>query len=119
MTDSISLTGISVFAHHGVLDHERIHGQTFLVDVRLDADLTSASQSDDLKDTIDYGSLARRIHERVAGERWDLIERVAERVADLVLDDPRVESVEVTVHKPAAPIPVEFEDVAVTVRRSR
>lgn len=119
MSDTISITGISVFAHHGVLESEKLNGQTFLVDVELQADLSAAAGSDSLEQTIDYGSLGRRIHDRVASERWDLIERVAGRVADLVLEDPRVSAVQVTVHKPDAPIPVEFGDVAVTIRRAR
>ncbi len=70
-------------------------------------------------DTLDYSALAVAVHERVATERWDLIERVAGRIADLVMEDRRARSVEVSVHKPAAPIPVPFDDVIVTVRRER
>lgn len=119
MTDRIVITGIEVFAYHGVLDHERADGQLFGVDVALEVDLAAAGTSDDLGDTIDYGLLADSIHERVAGERWNLIERVAQRVAELVLEDPRVTATEVTIHKPQAPITVPFRDVTVTLQRSR
>jgi dihydroneopterin aldolase len=117
--DRITLRGLEVFAHHGVFDFEQREGQTFRVDVTLWADLSQPGDSDDLADTIDYGRLASAIHERVAGERWNLLERVAQRVAEIVLDVPMVAEVEVTIHKPQAPIPHEFDDVAVTIRRAR
>lgn len=119
MSDRIALRGISVFAHHGVLAEERERGQRFRVDVILHLDLRAAGESDRLVDTVDYGDLAARVHDLVAGERHDLIESVAERVAALALVDPRVEEVEVTVHKPEAPVPVPVESVSVTVRRRR
>lgn len=118
-TGTISITGIEVFARHGVLDHEQGQGQFFSLDLSLELDLTPAGASDDLGDTIDYADLARRIHQRVSSERWNLIEKVAERVADLVLEDSRVGSVTVTVHKPDAPVSVPVGDVAVTVTRAR
>jgi dihydroneopterin aldolase len=119
MTDCIRLRGIEVFAYHGVLADEQEHGQIFVVDVDVLMDLSRAAAFDDLTATVHYGELAQAIHDRVAGERWNLIERVAGRVADLVLGDERVHSVTVTVHKPSAPINVPFSDVAVTVKRSR
>ena len=119
MADSIAITGIEVFAYHGVLPDEKKTGQRFLVDVELSVDLASAGASDELAETVDYGVLAQRIHDVVASERWDLIERVATRVAEAVLEDTRVGAVVATVHKPAAPIAVGFSDVSVTVRRDR
>jgi len=115
--DSITLRGLRVRARHGVMERERSTGQTFLVDVKACLDLSEAGNTDELRSTLDYGTLAEAIHRRVSGERWNLIERVAERVADLVLEDGRVVQVEVTVHKPEAPIGVEFGDVSVTVVR--
>ena len=108
-----------MFAYHGVLPEEKKAGQRFLVDVELSVDLSSAGASDVLAETVDYGLVAQRIHDVVASERWDLIERVATRVAETVLEDVRVGSVVATVHKPAAPIAVGFSDVSVTVRRDR
>ena len=119
MADSIAITGIEVFAFHGVLASEKENGQLFLVDVELSLDLAPAGASDALAATVDYGLLAQRIHDVVASERWDLIERVATRVAETVLEDTRVGVVVATVHKPAAPIAVGFSDVSVTVRRGR
>lgn len=117
--DTISLVGLRVFAHHGVFAEEQESGQEFVIDVTIRADLARAAASDDLAETIDYGAVAAAISARVTGERWNLIERVAERVAELVLEDELAESVEVRIHKPAAPIPVPFEDVVVELRRDR
>lgn len=117
--DRITLTGLEVFAHHGVFEHEQVSGQVFRIDVSVSMDLTEARHRDDLSSTLHYGELAQAIHDRVAGERWDLIERVAERIVDLVFADRRVQAVEVTVHKPQAPIEVAFDDVSVTVTRRR
>jgi dihydroneopterin aldolase len=115
--DTIRLTGLRVFAYHGVLAEERASGQEFVIDVTVFADLSTAGANDELSDTVDYGNLAAAIHNRATTERWNLLERVAERVADLVLEDERAAGVEVNVHKPAAPIPVPFEDVAVSIAR--
>ena len=115
--DSITVKGIRVFAYHGVTEQERSAGQPFVVDVTADLDLSEAGLTDELAVTLDYGILAEAIHRRVSGEQWNLIERVAHRVAELVLEDRRVTRVEVSVHKPEAPIRVDFDDVAVTITR--
>lgn len=117
--DRISLRGIQAFGHHGVLAHERTYGQRFGVDVHLGLDLQPAAASDHLDDTIDYGALSADIVAIVGGEPADLLETVAGRIADRCLDDPRVVEVEVTVHKPSAPVPVVADDVAVTLHRTR
>lgn len=119
MTDRIELTGLRVRGHHGVFAHERRDGQDFVVDVTVWMDLAPAAASDDLADTLHYGELAQRAAAIVGGEPCDLIETVAGRIAGAVLDDERVQAVEVTLHKPQAPIPLEFADVAVVARRSR
>jgi len=119
VTDRIDLTGIEVRARHGALPEEKTRNQLFFVDVGVFLDTTAAAASDELTDTIDYGALARGVHYVVAGESHNLIETVANRVAALVMEDLRVERVIVTVHKPEAPIPVEFGDVSVTVDRTR
>ncbi|HSJ27494.1 MAG TPA: dihydroneopterin aldolase [Acidimicrobiia bacterium] len=120
MADRIELRGLEVHARHGVYADEQRDGQPFLVDLALTLDLAPPGRTDDLADTVDYGLLAGAVHDVVAGERWDLIERVAARVAEVVLGfDRRIESVSVTIHKPRAPIPHRFEDVAVTIDRTR
>ena len=117
--DHIAITGLEAFGHHGVLPHERTYGQRFVVDVELEVDLGPAARSDALADTVDYGTLSARIAEEVAGEPCDLIEHLAGRIAERCLDDPRVDGVRVTVHKPNAPLPVVAREVAVSLHRSR
>jgi 7,8-dihydroneopterin aldolase/epimerase/oxygenase len=119
VSDRIELRGLRVRGHHGVYEHERRDGQDFLVDITVWLDLTAAARSDDLADTLDYGALAKRAAAIVGGEPCNLIEAVAGRVADDVFSDPRVQSVEVVLHKPQAPIPLEFADVAVVAHRTR
>ncbi|RNE67393.1 dihydroneopterin aldolase [Cryobacterium tepidiphilum] len=116
-TDSITLTGLRVNAHHGLYDFERENGQDFVIDVTVWLDLSGASDSIDR--TINYGELAVEVTDAVATNPVDLIETVAERVAAVVLAHEAAERVQVTVHKPEAPIPVPFTDVAVTLTRSR
>lgn len=117
MSDRITLTGLRVFGRHGVLEHERRDGQDFVVDAELSVDTRPAAASDDLADTVDYAGLAERLVAIVGGEPVDLIETLASRLAQACLDHDRVISARVTVHKPAAPIPHAFTDVAVTVVR--
>ncbi|MDQ2637440.1 MAG: dihydroneopterin aldolase, partial [Actinomycetota bacterium] len=113
MADRIELRGLTVRGHHGVFDHERRDGQDFVVDITVWVDLAPAAASDDLADTIDYGGLAKLAADIVAGPARNLIETVAGEIADAVMADERVHAIEVKVHKPAAPIPLDFADVAV------
>jgi len=115
--DTITLTGLTVFGRHGVFAHERENGQDFIVDLRLHLSVRQAAASDDVADTVHYGELAERVAAVVAGEPVNLLETLATRIADMVLEDERIHRVEVTVHKPHAPIPLTFADVSVTVQR--
>lgn len=117
--DAITLTGLRVHANHGVYDFEREAGQEFVIDVTVELDLRPASATDDVTATLHYGELANEVADAVRRDPVDLIETVAERVASVVLAHDRAESVQVTIHKPDAPIPVPFADVAVTVVRRR
>ena len=119
MSDRIALRGLVAFGRHGVSPEEREQGQRFVVDATLELDLRPAAEHDDLHRTVDYGTLARRLADVVEGPPVDLLETLAQRLAEVCLDDSRVHDVEITVHKPEAPVPVPFDDVAVTVRRSR
>ncbi|MDZ4269785.1 MAG: dihydroneopterin aldolase [Mycobacterium sp.] len=119
MADRIELRGLTVRGNHGVFEHERRDGQDFIVDITVWIDLQAAAASDDLADTMDYGVLAQRAAGIIAGPPRQLIETVAGEIADDVMADERVHAVEVVVHKPGAPIPLEFADVAVVARRSR
>jgi dihydroneopterin aldolase len=118
-SDTIALRGLRGFGRHGVLDSERRLGQPFLVDLVLTLDTAAAAGSDDLTDTVDYAAVAREVLAVVEGEPVALIERLAQQVADVVLTHARVGAVEVTVHKPSAPLAVPFDDIAVTIRRTR
>jgi dihydroneopterin aldolase len=117
-TDRIRLTGLTVRGRHGVFDFERRDGQDFVVDVELELDLAAAAASDELSDTVHYGELAEGLAAVLAGEPVNLLETLAERLAAVCLADPRVRATTVTVHKPQAPIPLSFADVAVTIRRT-
>jgi 7,8-dihydroneopterin aldolase/epimerase/oxygenase len=117
--DEITLTGLRVFGRHGVYAAERAEGQEFVVDLTLHLPTGDAAASDEVRDTVHYGELAERVAAVVAGEPVDLLETLAQRIADVVLADERVQLVSVTVHKPEAPIAVPFADVSVTIRRSR
>jgi 7,8-dihydroneopterin aldolase/epimerase/oxygenase len=119
MADRIELRGLRVRGQHGVFDHERSNGQDFVVDLTVWIDLSDAAGSDDLADTYDYAALAQLAVDVVAGPPRNLIEAVGGQIAEQVMDDQRVHAVEVVVHKPQAPIPHQFADVAVVVRRSR
>ena len=117
--DEITLTGLRAFAHHGVFDHERADGQEFVVDVTVHVDLRAAASSDDLSRTVHYGELAEAVVAAIERDPVDLIETLAERIAEVALGFPATQVVDVTVHKPHAPITVPFDDVSVTIRRSR
>ncbi|WP_433329790.1 dihydroneopterin aldolase [Spirillospora sp. CA-294931] len=117
--DLIELRGLRARGRHGCLPAERELGQEFVVDVALGLDTHPAATDDDLSRTVDYGSLAGRLVGVVEGEPVNLIETLAERLAKVCLEDALVTEVEVTVHKPSAPVPHPFADVAVKIRRSR
>ena len=118
-TDRLAVYGIEALGHHGVLDFERREGQVFKVDLVLGLDTGPAARSDDLHDTVDYGSLVAAVKQAVETDPVDLIEKLAQRIADVCLTDGRVQWTEVTVHKPDAPIEATFFDVALTIHRSR
>jgi 7,8-dihydroneopterin aldolase/epimerase/oxygenase len=115
--DRIAIRGLSAHAHHGVHAVEREQGQTFRVDAVLELDTAPAAAGDELEKTVDYAELAQRLHAVLTGEPVDLLETLAQRLADVCLADPRVDAVEITVHKPEADLGVPFDDVTVAIRR--
>jgi dihydroneopterin aldolase len=117
--DRVALRGLRVRGRHGCLPAERELGQEFVVDVVLGLDTRPAAAEDDLSRTVDYGALAGRLVDLVEGPPVNLVETLAERLASICLDHKSVEEVEVTVHKPSAPMPYPFDDVAVTIHRAR
>ena len=116
--DTVAVRGIRARGFHGVLPEERRDGQDFVVDVALSFDTRPAARADDLAFTVDYAQVAADVVAAVEGEPVDLIETLAARIAAGVLTDARVQRVEVTVHKPQAPVGVPFDDVTVTIVRT-
>ncbi len=117
--DSLTLTGLRVLAHHGVFDFERRDGQPFVIDLTVWLDTSKAATADDLGQTLHYGELAVEVTEAATKDPVDLIETLAERVAQVVLAHQVAQTIRVTVHKPEAPISVPFADVSITITRSR
>jgi dihydroneopterin aldolase len=115
--DRIELRGLRVFGYHGVLDSERQEGQEFVIDAVLWLDTAPAAATDDLSLTVNYAALADRLVSIAAGPPVRLIETLAQRLADAAVAEPLAREVEITVHKPQAPVGHPFDDVAVTIRR--
>jgi dihydroneopterin aldolase len=120
MTDQVFVKGLALHAYHGVMQHEATVGQTFKLDLTLDLDLTAASHSDMLADTVGYDQVVKVASETFCGKRYRLVEAAAGAVSDAVLSRfAQVIAVRVTVHKPHAPIAATFEDVGVSILRKR
>ncbi|MFJ4209506.1 dihydroneopterin aldolase [Paenarthrobacter sp. NPDC089675] len=118
--DKITLTGVTAVGYHGVFDFERRDGQPFVVDAVLHTDFTKAAETDDLQYTAHYGEVAELITSYIEGEPLNLIEALSVRIAEGILANYRsLAAVDVTVHKPKAPIEVPFGDVTVSVHRER
>ena len=122
-TLKIKLTGLRVFAHHGVFDFERQNGQDFYIDATVWVDAKGLQFSDDLSRTVHYGDLAKALVDNVKQQPVDLLETLAQRLLDMVLNwggtAGPVAKAKITVHKPNAPILYEFNDVSVTVKGKR
>lgn len=117
--DRIAVRGIRAHAHHGVYAFERERGQMFRVDAVLELDTAPAAADDDLARTVNYADLAQKLHAVLSGAPVNLLETLAQRLADVCLADELVEAVEITVHKPEAELGVPFDDVVVSIRRRR
>jgi dihydroneopterin aldolase len=120
MSDAVFISGLALHAYHGVMQHEAKVGQTFTLDLMLDIDLTEASRSDKLADTVGYDEVVAIATRAFCARRYRLVEAAAGAVAEAVLGRfPSVASVRVTVHKPHAPIAATFADVGVSIVRGR
>lgn len=118
--DKIIIKDLHYFAYHGVNIEEKIHGQNYYIDIVADADLSAACRSDDLDDTVSYSKIIKRAGYAFTAEKYDLIEKAAQEIADILLREfPKLQAVEVTIRKPEAPIKAEFGYVAVSIRRER
>jgi dihydroneopterin aldolase len=115
----IHLSGLEVFAHHGVFPEERTNGQLFVVDLDVEFDAGPAAESDDVSDTLNYAELAQTVHDVVAGDPVNLLETLAARVLRSVFAFPTAQHATVTIHKPEAPMPVNVAGVSVTLSGHR
>lgn len=119
MPDRLVISGLTLHGYHGVYPEEKREGQTFVVDLELEWDATQASSTDNVAHTVDYSQVVPAVAAIVSGEPVDLIETLAARIAERVLEFPLVEAVTVTVHKPQAPLPHPVGDVAFSTKRQR
>lgn len=119
MADRIRINGLRIFGHHGVDPAEREEGQDFVIDIEIETDLRLAGTSDRLEDTVDYSPLIKEVQRVVSQERYGLLETLASRIADAVLDDSKVSATTVRVAKPDPPIDADLESVQVEITRSR
>jgi len=118
MADRIEIKGIKSFGYHGVFESENIAGQDFFVDIALELDLSRASVTDDVSDTVNYAEITDLVVEEVTGDRVALIEKLAARIADRIKNAyPQITTVSVTVHKPQAPVKAQVRDISVTINR--
>ncbi len=115
----IQIKGISAFGFHGVFDHEKINGQEFIVDVELSYNASQALKTDNVNDAVDYGAVVILVKKIIENTRRDLIEVLADDVANKVLEINLVDSVKITLHKPFAPVEVKVSDIAVIVEKKK
>ena len=119
MNDVIHLSGLEVFAHHGVFEHEKENGQRFVVDADIEWDGSPAAVSDNLADTLDYQAVAVAIRDAVARDPVDLLEALAQRVLKAIFAFEKVEAVNLTIHKPDVEMTVDIAGVSITFYRKR
>lgn len=117
--DKIMGRGLRFYGCHGVLEEEQLKPQLFEVDFDLYVDLTAAGQSDDLRQTVDYGQVFHTVRRVVEEEHYKLLEALAERLAQVLLEQFSIREVDITVYKPQAPVPGDFKYFAVKIHRSR
>ncbi len=118
--DKIIIKDLHIYAYHGVNIEEKIKGQNYYIDITAEVDLAKACRSDDIDDTVSYSKMVKRAAFAFTAEKYDLIEKAAQEVADILLREfQKLQSVEVTVRKPEAPVKADFGYVAVNIRRTR
>jgi dihydroneopterin aldolase len=119
MSDFIEIKGISGFGYHGLFEHERQNGQSFAADVKLELQKKKASKSDDIADAVDYSEVAKLVYAQIVGEPVNLIEHLAQLIAQELLENFPLKSVEVVLHKANAPVGLAVGDIAVRIKRSQ
>jgi dihydroneopterin aldolase len=115
--DRILVTGIRELGVHGVLPEEQTRPQPFEVDLELLVDLAAAGKSDDLEDTVDYAAVCEAVSRVVSSEQYHLLERLADRIAEVCCSDPRVQGAVVEVRKVHPPVRAMLHSVGVRVER--
>ena len=120
MSDEIIISGLRVFAHHGVFEHEKRDGQVFTLDLNLSLDLSKACESDNLDDTVNYDEICCVARDAMTSHTYDLIERAAQAVCDAIFAAfPGIERITLTLGKPSAPMSCEVDCAYVKITRSR
>lgn len=120
MYDSIIIKNLKIYAYHGVNPEEKRDGQTFYIDITLQADLSRPCVSDKVEDTINYDEVCSCAYRIMTENTYDLIERAAQAVCDGILDEfPQVMQIELTLKKPNAPVKCDIEYAAVKIYRER
>ena len=114
----IVIRGLRAMGIHGVLPEEQARAQPFIVDLSVNYDAAAAIESDDIAEALDYAAIVDRVKNVVERERFSLLERLAARICDQVLDAGPVTSVTVEVAKPNAPLAADVDSVAVVLTRS-
>ena len=117
--DVIKITGIKTFGYHGVFENEKKSGQDFFIDIEYRYETSQAIAKDEIEKAIDYGAVISKVKSIVEAESKNLIETVADEIAQDLLRDLKIEWVKVTLHKPHAPVEISFKDIAVVVERSK
>ncbi len=117
--DRIEIRGFEIVLLCGVLPEEKVRRQPFRFDLNLEVDLGPSSQTDDLTDTVNYGTVIDDLASHLSSERFNLLERLAGRAAEIILENKLVNAVEVTVHKLRPPVPQQVSSTGVRIRRER
>lgn len=118
--DKIIIKDLKLYAYHGVNPEEKVEGQNFIIDIICKIDLKKPCQTDDVNDTVSYAQVIKLVKKVFTAEKYDLLEKVAQVVADAILDSfEQIKKVEITLKKPEAPIKAEFGYVAVEIERER
>ncbi|MDQ3878331.1 MAG: dihydroneopterin aldolase [Actinomycetota bacterium] len=114
----ITVRGLAVEAHIGVTDEERRNPQKLLIDVDIEADLSAAALSDDVSDTIDYGTIVEEVARLVESSNHRLLERLGAEIAELICSKRHVGRVTVVVAKESPPVEQTVDGISVGVTRT-
>ena len=118
--DKITIKNLKLFAYHGVNPEEKENGQNFYLDIDYYVNITKACYSDSVNDTVSYAKVVKVVRKVFTEQKYDLIERASQVVADAVLNEfEDIFRVDITLKKPEAPVSAEFDYMAVSIVRER